>query len=283
MGCCSPNRQKLANEEENKIEVNYDSKKPVKESDNINDHNSNNSENISNIQTDKKEEENKEKLKNKLDNNSIISSHKSIQTQKIEDSEYQNILEIYPPLTNEDNDKLEVKKNLIFEDKTVYFGEYNNEKKIKEGRGIQIWPNGSKYFGYFQNNMQNIKGKMEHADGDIYEGEWLNDRANGKGKYTHKGITYEGNWKNDKQEGYGVETWNDGSIYEGYFVNGKKEGKGKYIWPDKSSYEGDFKDNAFNGKGKFIWGNKREYDGDWENNRMKGNGIFTWPDGRKSK
>lgn len=33
-----------------------------------------------------------------------------------------------------------------------------------------------------------------HADGDIYEGEWLEDKANGKGTYTHvNGARYEGN------------------------------------------------------------------------------------------
>ena len=38
---------------------------------------------------------------------------------------------------------------------------------------------------------------------NIYEGEWLDDKANGKGKYTHiDGTTYDGEWKNDKQNGH---------------------------------------------------------------------------------
>ena len=41
---------------------------------------------------------------------------------------------------------------------------------------------------------------MTHADGDIYEGEWLDDKANGKGTYYHiNGAKYEGEWKDDKQ------------------------------------------------------------------------------------
>lgn len=41
-----------------------------------------------------------------------------------------------------------------------------------------------------------------HADGDIYEGEWLNDKAHGRGKYKHSnGATYEGEWQFDKQHG----------------------------------------------------------------------------------
>jgi hypothetical protein len=29
--------------------------------------------------------------------------------------------------------------------------------------------------------MANGKGKLVHADGDTYEGDWLNDKANGNG------------------------------------------------------------------------------------------------------
>ena len=37
------------------------------------------------------------------------------------------------------------------------------------------------------------KGRLIHADGDIYDGEWKNDKANGKGTYVHvNGARYEG-------------------------------------------------------------------------------------------
>jgi hypothetical protein len=32
------------------------------------------------------------------------------------------------------------------------------------------------------------KGKMVHADGDMYEGDWEFDMANGIGTYTHSGV-----------------------------------------------------------------------------------------------
>jgi len=38
-----------------------------------------------------------------------------------------------------------------------------------------------------------------HADGDVYEGEWINDKAEGKGTYSHaNGAYYEGAWLDDK-------------------------------------------------------------------------------------
>ena len=55
---------------------------------------------------------------------------------------------------------------------------------------------------------------MIHADGDIYEGEWKDDKANGYGIYIHvNGAKYEGEWLNDKQHGQGVENWPDNAMY----------------------------------------------------------------------
>ena len=31
--------------------------------------------------------------------------------------------------------------------------------------------------------MANGQGRLIHAEGDVYEGEWLNDKAHGFGKY----------------------------------------------------------------------------------------------------
>ena len=35
-----------------------------------------------------------------------------------------------------------------------------------------------------------------HVDGDVYDGDWLNNKANGQGIYSNvKGARYEGGWK----------------------------------------------------------------------------------------
>ena len=42
------------------------------------------------------------------------------------------------------------------------------------------------------------KGKFHHADGDVFEGEWVDDRVTGFGVYTHtNGASYAGFWKDD--------------------------------------------------------------------------------------
>ena len=36
-----------------------------------------------------------------------------------------------------------------------YKGEWNIELNTKDGKGIQIWPDGSQYEGFWKNNMAN--------------------------------------------------------------------------------------------------------------------------------
>lgn len=75
---------------------------------------------------------------------------------------------------------------------------------VRTGKGVLIWPDGSKYEGYFKNNKANGRGRLIHANGEVYEGEWLDDKANGTGVHTHlDGATYSGEWKNDLQHGHG--------------------------------------------------------------------------------
>ena len=46
-------------------------------------------------------------------------------------------------------------------------------------KGVIKFPDGSTYAGQTSNKQFNGKGRMTHANGDIYHGEWLNGRANG--------------------------------------------------------------------------------------------------------
>lgn len=88
---------------------------------------------------------------------------------------------------------------------------------------------------------------MTHANGDVYEGEWVDDKAHGFGTFVDtEGAKYTGEWVNDMQHGYGEESWNKGTTkYIGQFYKGKKNGKGRFEWEDTSFYEGDFVDGMF--------------------------------------
>ncbi len=184
------------------------------------------------------------------------------------------------PAGEDDRDLLE-KGPYELDNSAIYIGHWN-KTGLREGTGTQIWPDGSKYAGYWKNDMANGKGRLIHADGDVYEGDWENDKAHGYGVYTHMdGAQYTGYWKEDKQHGTGVETWPDGARYEGSYESGKKHGKGKFHWADNSTFDGDFFNNNIHGKGIYVWSDGRRFEGDWKNNKMDGKGVFTWADGRK--
>ena len=79
-----------------------------------------------------------------------------------------------------------------------YLGEWRVGSQVREGRGVQVWPDGSLYEGYWKGNKANIYGRLLHKDGDIYQGEWLDDKAHGFGFYFHQdGSLYRGFWQND--------------------------------------------------------------------------------------
>ena len=83
-----------------------------------------------------------------------------------------------------------------------YKGEWLVGTNIRQGRGMQVWPDGSMYEGYWRDNKANGKGRLIHADGDVYFGMWQEDKAHGKGVYSHlDGARYTGEWKEDKQHG----------------------------------------------------------------------------------
>ena len=60
----------------------------------------------------------------------------------------------------------------------VYHGEWTKDG-LREGKGIQLWKDGSKYIGYWKNDLANGFGRLIHGDGDVYEGHWKNDKAHG--------------------------------------------------------------------------------------------------------
>ena len=198
----------------------------------------------------------------------------------ISEEDLKLIFEKYPPL--QDGVAVELRQSFEYEEVAIYYGEWEKSGNRRHGRGIQVWKDGSRYEGYWIEDKGNNKGKLVNPNGSIYEGEWLDDKPHGYGVYTHfDGTKYEGYWKEDKQDGKGKESWPDGASYEGDYKQGKKSGKGIFKWVDGSLYEGDFEDNNINGKGTYIWGDRRKYVGDWKNNKMDGKGVFTWPDGRR--
>lgn len=100
------------------------------------------------------------------------------------------------------------------------------------------------------------RGILKYANGDQYEGEFVDGKKEGKGKWTDReNNTYEGDWVKDKKHGHGVYKTVEGFIFEGEFANNKREGKGTIITPEKTKYVCSFKDDEEVGEVEFFFAN----------------------------
>ena len=60
-------------------------------------------------------------------------------------------------------------------DGACYIGEWKVGTQKKEGRGMMVWKDGAMYEGYYKNDKGNFFGRIIHADGDVYQGEFVED------------------------------------------------------------------------------------------------------------
>jgi hypothetical protein len=123
------------------------------------------------------------------------------------------------------------------------------------------------------------KGTLWDRNGDKYEGDFVNNMAEGYGIHHQvqqefegdsgieidQSVIYEGEWRADKKHGEGIETMGDGSVYEGQFRDNMRNGEGTYTFADESEYVGHWIDGKMQGKGTYHFQSGKVYEGDfWE-------------------
>ena len=109
----------------------------------------------------------------------------------------------------------------------------------------------------------------QYSNGGIYEGEFLNGKQHGNGKYiSADGYEYSGQWVNGIIEGEGTAKYSDGSIYTGSFKESKPNGIGKLVFLNGGSYEGTWENGNFHGKGTIIYSNGDNYTGNFKNTNL---------------
>ena len=117
---------------------------------------------------------------------------------------------------NEEPNETEWRPEFTFESGDKYTGNWVKGTKIKQGYGVLIWADGSRYEGQFKRNKIHGRGKVTFFNGDWYDGNFVNGKKTGQGKYMFvDGRNYDGAWLNDMQHGQGSFTYSDGSVCTG--------------------------------------------------------------------
>ena len=143
------------------------------------------------------------------------------------------------------------------------------------------------YEGIIINNKREIKGIMYYKNGSKYEGEYKNDKKQGKGIFTSQnynnpnliGIKYEGEFNNDKIEGYGIGTYTSGDKYEGEWKDNKQYGRGTLIYKGGGKYIGEWKNGKLNGNGIYYLKNGERFEGNFLDDKYNGYGKYFYNDG----
>ena len=131
--------------------------------------------------------------------------------------------------------------------------------------------------------MRHGHGSMRYANGDVYEGEFENDKRHGRGvlicSVTNKGGTetsttrYDCQWVNDQRHGDGICAYADGRLYEGQWADNQRHGLGVCVYADGSHYQGSWQHDTRQGRGTMQC-NEWQYTGNWEMDEFHGEGMM---------
>jgi hypothetical protein len=182
---------------------------------------------------------------------------------------------VYIEESIKDQALVEIEKNVFYQ------GQWNQGTKSKEGFGVLIDKDGSKYMGNFKNNQKSGYGVLIWPNNSYFEGEFQNGVINGLGHlFNANGQVLKGRFLNGKLTGKGSEKCQDGISYKGDFVNSKKHGKGTLTIPGLSVYKGQFVNDTFEGQGTLLYNDGKSYSGMFQGGHMHGIGTFKWPSGK---
>jgi hypothetical protein len=85
---------------------------------------------------------------------------------------------------------------------SLFEGEFIND--LMHGKGfIKNYVEKSEYSGDTRRGKRDGYGIYKYPNGDMYQGEWLENQPHGKGKYTwaHENRTTEGMWRHGRKHG----------------------------------------------------------------------------------
>ncbi len=160
------------------------------------------------------------------------------------------------------------------------------------GYGVYQWADGQRYEGSFLNGKFEGEGTYYWANGNKHAGLWNVGQRHGKGIHTTAdGVVTTGVWNHGYiiKTSQSIETAKSQpmttsaadrkiSTKTGCIKGDCHNGSGTFVWEGLGRYEGSFKDDKKNGFGTFYWLDKGKYSGDWLDDKRHGEGIYQFPD-----
>ncbi|XP_053328215.1 alsin [Spea bombifrons] len=151
--------------------------------------------------------------------------------------------------------------NKTFKNNDRYVGQWKEGKMC--GHGTYWYANGEVYEGSFLDNMRHghgllRRGKLTSFSPSMFIGQWVMDKKTGYGVFDDitRGEKFMGMWQDDLRQGSGLVVTQFGLYYEGAFNLNKMMGTGVLLSEDDTVYEGEFSDDwTLNGKGMLTMSN----------------------------
>ena len=181
----------------------------------------------------------------------------------------------------------ELKKGLVsidYPDNSKYIGQVRPPDYIREGVGVYYFSNGDIYLGEWQNNKIQGKGIYYFSVGEYYEGKFMDFQRHGGGIYQYNtGNRYEGEWRNDQKSGFGIFVYysevNKRETYEGSWCEDEKDGEGIYTFANGDKFVGRWKKGKKLGKGMVLFSDHGVFQGEWYENYANGYGVLRYENG----
>ena len=104
-----------------------------------------------------------------------------------------------------------------------YQGEFEDDER--HGHGTCVFADGGKYTGAWRTGTIEGKGRYEHANGDVFEGEFSNRRrVRGRLQLADGGDEYDGEFDGELPHGEGKRTYAaTGAVYAGQWAGVMKD------------------------------------------------------------
>jgi len=138
---------------------------------------------------------------------------------------------------------------MYYKNGDILQAKWNND--LANGCGIFIWKDGTEAVGFWKNgHLHGKKNKIRFPSGSVYIGETELGVACGQGTMTTSdGDIFRGNWANNKLNGYAHINYANGDMYNGFMLDHEMCGSGIFHWANGNRYNGFWYKDALHGQG----------------------------------